>query len=334
MKIWSCGMMFFLYLHVTAQDSLAVLKKDTVIVLQDSSIVNTKILPYHGNSFFPYSKKKQKLVAYSQVVAYAANFASLYYFWYKDYPSDNFHFFDDNGEYLQVDKASHFYATYLFGNINMQMWKWAGASKKKYIWLGATSGLAYETVIEVMDGFSKKWGFSWGDYIANIGGTSLLVGQELLWNEQRILVKYSTHHETYSNPDLERFAARIYGKKVVDRMFKNYNPQTYWLSANLKSFFKKSNLPDWLNIAVGYGAENIIGAYHNATLDINGVETLADDIYPRYRQWYLAPDIDLTKIKTKNKLLKTALFLLNSFKFPTPSLELSQGSLKWNWIHI
>lgn len=327
--------MFFLCLNVAAQDdSLALIKKDTAITLHDTTLANTETLRYYGNDFFPYSKKKEKLVVYSQIAAYTANFSALYYFWYKDYPSDNFHFFNDNEEYLQVDKASHFYASYLSGKLNMQMWKWAGASKKKYIWLGATSGLAYETIIEVMDGFSKNWGFSSGDYVANLGGTSLLIGQELLWNEQRIQVKYSTHYETYSDPGLERFAVSIDGKKKLDRLFKNYNPQTYWLSANLKSFFKKSSLPNWLNIAVGYGAENIIGARHNSTFDDNGIETPADDIYPRYRQWYLAPDIDLTKIKTNSKTLKTVLFLLNSFKFPTPSLELSQGKLKWNWIHF
>ena len=51
-----------------------------------------------------------------------------------------------------------------------------------------------------MDGFSDHWGFSWGDYAANVLGTSLLIGQELAWNEQRIQLKYSTHYETYADP--------------------------------------------------------------------------------------------------------------------------------------
>ena len=318
-------------IKATAQDSLATTKIDT------ATKINVGILPTlykKGNQLFPYNHKKQNQVAYSQIIGYTANFASLYAFWYKDYPKTNFHFFDDNGQYLQVDKASHFYAAYLGGRLSMQMWKWAGASKNKYVWLGGMSGLAYESLIEVMDGFSERWGFSWGDYAANVAGTSLLIWQELAWNEQRIQLKYSTHYETYPDAGLERFAVRIDGKDKINRLFKNYNPQTYWLSANIKSFFKKSSVPDWLNIAVGYGAENIIGAYHTDVIDENGIETDADHIYPRYRQWYLAPDIDLTKIKTKNKFLKTVLFVLNSFKFPTPSLELSQGKLKWNWIHF
>jgi len=331
---WCLFSFLFNITIVTAQiiSPISFTPKDTLLTLQNN--YPTAFGFKKGNAFFPYSKKRSKVVTYSQLASYTANFTALYYFWYKDSATSKFHFFNDNEQYLQVDKASHFFASYLSGNLNMQMWKWAGASNKKYIWLGATSGLAYETIIEVLDGFSTGWGFSWGDYEANLGGTSLLIGQELLWNEQRIHVKYSTHSETYDNPELERFAISRDGKSKIDRLFKNYNPQTYWLSANLKSFFKKSNIPSWLNIAVGYGAENVIGAYHTALTNEAGEERLADDIYPRYRQWYLAPDIDLTKIKTKSKLLKTIFFVLNSFKFPAPSLELSQGNLKWNWIHF
>lgn len=317
--------LFFINLSLTAQDT---------IVTIDSTKKSYQFLFKKNSDEEKQIRRKQKLVGYFQLGAYSANFASLYHFWYKDYPTTSFHFFDDFGEYLQADKVSHMYGAYIGGRMSMQMWKWAGASRKKYIWLGGTTGLMYETLIEVMDGFSDHWGFSVGDYAANVLGTGLLVGQELAWNEQRITLKYSTHYETYSNPDYERFAVAIDGKDKMSRLFKNYNPQTYWLSCNLKSFFKKSSIPGWLNIAVGYGAENIVGAYHTDLIDANGVRFGGDDAYPRYRQWYLSPDIDLTRVKTKSKVLKTVLFVLNSFKFPAPSLELSQGSLKWNWLHF
>jgi Predicted periplasmic lipoprotein (DUF2279) len=299
------------------------LKSEPIVCTANSELITTKE-----------KNKRQLIIGGFQAAAYAANFTALYYFWYKDYPLGKFHFFNDNEQYLQVDKVSHIYGSYLAGKMNMQMWKWAGASKKKYVWLGGASGLAYETIIEVLDGFSPNWGFSIGDYAANLVGTSLLIGQELLWNEQRIQVKYSTHSETYSDPGLERFAISRDGKDAINRLFKNYNPQTYWFSCNIKSFFKKAKVPSWLNVAFGYGAENIIGAYSNLRRDENGGEIDVEDIYPRYRQFYLAPDIDLTKIKTKSKFLKTLFFVLNSFKFPTPSLELSKGSLHWNWFHF
>ena len=53
----------------------------------------------------------------------------------------------------------------------------------------------------------------------------------------------------------------------VERMLKDYNGQTYWLSANLKSFFQGSNIPAWLNVAVGYGADGMFGGFENKWID-------------------------------------------------------------------
>lgn len=288
---------------------------------------------HQGNSFFPYNKKHTQLVTYGQAAAYTTNFISLYSLWYKDYPKSSFHFFNDFPEYLQVDKVSHMWGAYTGGNMSMQMWKWAGASKQKYVWLGGMTGLAYETVIEVMDGFSDHWGFSVGDYGANILGTALLIGQELAWNQQKIIMKYGVHIAIYDDPIVDNYLNKIYGKSKTDRLFKDYNAQTYWLSANIKSFLPKTNVPNWLNVAIGYGGQDMMGARWDGILNADG-SIYDTTTHSRYRQWYLAPDIDLTKIKTKSKFLKTALFVLNSFKFPTPSLEYSQGSFKFNWLHF
>lgn len=185
----------------------------------------------------------------------------------------------------------------------------------------------------MLDGFSTEWGFSWGDYTANLLGTGMLIGQEFGWKEQRIQLKFSSHRRNYGNEKLTERANDIYGSNLSERTLKDYNAQTYWLSANLKSFFKESNLPPWVNIAVGYGAEGMFGALDNKWTDGNGVVYNFNDIQ-RYRQYYIAPDIDFTKIKTKSKFLRTGLFILKSFKFLAPSLEFSDTKFKWNWLHF
>ena len=60
------------------------------------------------------------------------------------------------------------------------------------------------TTVETLDGFSKEWGASWGDLIANTSGTFVFIGQELLWKEQRIQMKYSFKASEYAKyrPDL------------------------------------------------------------------------------------------------------------------------------------
>ena len=286
-----------------------------------------------GTSISIQNKKRIKLITIGNIVGYGIATYGFYTAWYKDYPKSKFHFFNDNAEWLQVDKIGHMYGAYIESKGSMEMWRWAGLPRKQRIWVGGLSGVAYQTMIETLDGFSQDWGWSWGDFTANVLGSGLLISQELLWDEQRVDLKFSFHKKTYNEPVLKERTDSIFGKNLLSRMLKDYNGQTYWLSANLKSFFPKSNLPAWLNVAVGYGAEGLLDADENIWINRNGVKIDRTDI-PRYRQWFIAPDINLTKIKTKSKFLKVALFFFNSFKFPLPSIGFSKKGVEWNWLHF
>jgi hypothetical protein len=55
-------------------------------------------------------------------------------------------------------------------------------------------------------------------------------------------------------------------------------------------------------------------------MDANGQVVNRNDI-KRYRRIYLSLDLDLTKIKTEKKGLKTVFSILNVLKFPAPSIE-------------
>ena len=92
-------------------------------------------------------------------------------------------------------------------------------------------------------------------------------------------------------------------------------------------------MPRWLNISVGYGGEGMFGGFDNTWIDANGIAINRPDI-KRYRQWYLAPDIDLSKIKTNSKALKFFLTFLSAFKFPAPTLEFSNGKFKAHAIYF
>ncbi|MEO7264256.1 MAG: DUF2279 domain-containing protein [Ferruginibacter sp.] len=283
---------------------------------------------------YPYNKKRVKLVAAGNILAYTVGMAGLYSAWYKDYPQSRFHTFNDIDEWKGIDKMGHVYSAYAESKASMELWRWTGVSRKKRIWLGGMSGAAYQTVIEILDGFSSEWGWSWGDFGANMLGSGLLVSQELAWDEQRIQMKWSFHRKNYKDAGLNQRSNDIFGNGNAERFLKDYNGQTYWLSTSIKSFFPNSNCPAWLQISLGTGAEGLYGARNNYALDKMGNEIFNRQDLPRYRQWYIAPDIDLTKIKTNKKALKVALNVFNIIKFPTPSLEYSRGKFSWNWIHF
>jgi hypothetical protein len=273
-----------------------------------------------------------KIIAATNIVGYSAAMVGLYSAWYKKYPQTNFHSFNDASEWKQVDKIGHAYSAYAESKASMELWRWTGISRKKRIWLGGMSGAFYQMVIETLDAFSAEWGWSWSDFGANIAGSGILVAQELAWNEQRIQFKFSFHRKSYSDPSLNQQSNKIFGSSTAERFLKDYNGQTYWLSANLRSFFPGSKIPGWLNISIGTGAEGLFGANENLGKDANGNIIFDRPDIKRYRQWYLAPDIDLTKIKTRHKGLKVAFNILNIVKFPTPSLEFSNGKFRFNAI--
>ena len=245
--------------------------------------------------------------------------------WYQEYNTSHFHSFNDNKEWLQMDKIGHTVTNFQIARLMMDAMDWAGYTKKKQILIGGLSGLAYMSAIEVMDGYSEGWGFSWGDMGANALGSGIAIGQKALWNEQRIQLKVS-----YSPSPYAKYRPDLLGNSFATEMLKDYNGQTYWLSINPSSFMKKeSKFPKWLNVAFGYGGNGMLGAFYNnvAIEDESGNVTS----FNRYRQGYFSLDVDLTRIKTKSKILKCILSSLNIIKIPFPNLELSEGKMKFNY---
>lgn len=270
----------------------------------------------------------------------------LYEAWYKGFELTSFHSFDDWQEWRKMDKAGHLFTTNLESRLVFQGARWTGMNRRSAMWTGAGVGMLLQTTIEVMDGFSSEWGFSWSDMGFNALGAGMFVAQEMAWQDQRIIMKASYTEPQYadfpilgsdgiSSTTLRERANSLYGISFAERFLKGYNGLTVWASSNPSSFFPKEKRPDWLpawlNVAVGYGAENMFGGTENRW-DENGVEYRIDEaILPRYSQYYLSLDVDFTRIKTKSRLLKTLFHTINWIKVPAPAVELtSRGRLRFH----
>lgn len=244
--------------------------------------------------------------------------------WYKDHKKSDFHLYNDNIEWLQMDKAGHAFSAYQLSRASSELLQWSGVTKKQSVLYGSASAIAFLSFVEVLDGFSSEWGFSYGDMIANFSGSIFYATQEFLWDEQRIFIKYSFHTTPYASR-----RPNVLGNTLQEQILKDYNGQTYWLSFNIHSFFKESKIPKWINIALGYGAEGMI----------TGQEELVNMIFlpekERYRQYYISLDIDLTKIKTQSHFLSTLFSVINTIKIPAPTFEFtSNGKSKFHLIYF
>jgi len=285
---------------------------------------------YSADTLTPSTKKW--IVAGANAALWSGSYVLLNKAWYAQYEREKFHYFNDNAEWNQMDKCGHVWTTYQVSRLANEWWRWTGMSKNKSAVLGGVFGMAYQGMIEIQDGYSSKWGFSWGDMTANLVGAASFVTQQVAWNDQRIQVKFSYSPHAYSADFIGR-RDQLFGANAVGRILKDYNSQTYWVSANLHSFFPQSNIPNWLNISAGYSSDLMLGGRDNLWAGPNGNIKDHTDI-PRIRRVYLSADLDLTKIKTHNKVVKGLFFALNMIKIPAPTLEYSRNGFAVHGIYF
>ncbi len=252
-------------------------------------------------------KKRLNLLKYGGLATYTVGMIGMNQLWYSHSPRTSFHFFNDAAEWKQMDKAGHFFSAFHLSNTTYQTLKWAGSKERKRAAISALTGFAALSSMEIFDGFSRDYGASVSDLAANAGGSLLFWGQMAGWKEIRIRPKLSFTRSSWAsqNPDL-------LGSNLVEEIIKDYNGHTHWLCADMDKFIR---FPKWLNLAGGYGANNMVNARDSQNAD-------------PYRQYYLSIDLDLSAIQTRSKLLKGIIFFVSMVKLPAPTLEFSKKGIK------
>jgi uncharacterized protein YfiM (DUF2279 family) len=231
--------------------------------------------------------------------------------WYKNSQSNNFHFFDDASNWMQMDKAGHFYTTAKLSLLTSDCYKWAGVNPKKAAIAGSLIGLGYQTTLEIFDGYSTDWGFSWSDMTANVLGAGFFLAQDLLWNEQRFIPKFSYHPTEYA-----AYRPSVLGSNFQERLLKDYNGQTYWISFSPAHIQRFQSLPKWLCVSFGYSVDQKLVGDQDNYLG-----------FQAQREWLFSLDVDFSQLKTKKKWVNILLKQLNYIKIPFPTLSLKNGKI-------
>jgi hypothetical protein len=265
------------------------------------------------NYHYPDTLNKKKLwtAIGVETSSYAVGLSFLEFIWYRDHDRVPFHFYDDSQGYLQIDKGGHAFTAYKQSYAAYYALRRAGVPKGKALLYGGPIGLVFQTPIEIFDGLYEGWGFSWSDMIANAGGSALFISQELLFDQQLFLMKFS-----YS-PSIYPMYHKFLGENHFERFFYDYNGHTYWLSGNIQAITGIQKVPAWLNVAFGYSANGMIFEFDNPTY-YNGAPFPHLD---RYRQYLFSLDIDFSKIQTDKKWLSMIFKGINHLKVPFPALE-------------
>jgi hypothetical protein len=252
-----------------------------------------------------FRKDRLEKVVLSEALIFTATSIGLYYLWYKKFPKKKFHTFNDGREWMQIDKIGHATTAYNISSMQYDLMRWCGVQRNDAILSATLTSMLYLSIIEVMDGCSKNWGFSGYDMLANFSGTALFAAQQYGWNEQRIGMKVSARMTPFAKEN-----KRLLGNNWPSRLMKDYNGQTYWLSLNLRSFLPvNSSIPEWTNLSIGYAASGMTTAFPSN-----------ESSEKRYRRFFIAPDADLFRIRTENSL-ESAAYLGKFIKIPAPAIE-------------
>ena len=221
--------------------------------------------------------------------------------WWKD-QRDYFKFAADGYYARNMDKASHIYTANFFASATSVAYEWAGLSPSKALMYGAITSLAYETYIEINDGFAPNWGFDWGDMGANVFGAVYPILQNLAPPLKHVNFKWS-------------FKPEWIKKKTTnsDDLLDDYTNMTFWLSVNPmlvlpKSVTKAKFYPNFLALALGMSIQNashVTGSTNAKT------------------EWFLALDWDVSQLPGKSDFMKKLKKILNFYHFPSPAVKFS-----------
>ncbi len=282
--------------------------------------------PCHAQNNNNFNRSRFNTVVITESIVATAGTIALHYLWYKKFPKSRFHLFNDNAEWLSMDKIGHATTAYNFSAVQYDLMRWSGVDNKKAAWVGGLTALGLQTMIEIFDGFSQKWGFSKGDMLANIIGSSLFVSQQLAWGEQRMRLKFSFHKTIYA-----KYNPAELGANKWQSWLKDYNGQTYWLSVNPASIMSSNtSFPQWLNVSVGMSADGMIGARTNPSK----IGNLSIPEFKRERKFLFSADVDLRRIDNAAMNPHALLAVPNAFKFPAPTLSFKKDSpVKFSWLY-
>lgn len=251
---------------------------------------------------------------------YAAGMSTLGYAWYRQQGMVGFSFFNDAPQWMGMDKAGHaFTAFYLAENAAVAL-RQLCYSPQEVRNRSALLSWAAMLPIEILDGFSPAYGFSWADAGANLSGAFLY------WLQSRqgqvvVRPKYSFHPSPYA-----ALRPEVLGNSISEQWLKDYNGQTYWLSFDWQAVFLRRPLPLPITLAAGYGAEEMVYARRE--------ENLRAGFRP-YAQLYFSIDMEWSRVPTSKPWLRTAFRFLNMIKIPAPALAWDERhGWQWHWLYF
>lgn len=207
-----------------------------------------------------------------------------------------FRFMNDWNYALWIDKIGHFYATNFLSHLFSAGLEAANIEFEKTIIYGALLGFSFEFYSEIMDGYGKNYGFSFGDLAADAFGAAYYVSQYYFPIMKNFQPRWSYL------PSEQLLKGQHKGGIIID----DYEGQTYWMSIRVKRLLPETLAnywPSFLMISVGKSVRHLDGM---------GGGT---------RNIYVAFDLDYEELPLYGPIWGFIKNTLSYFKFPLPGIR-------------
>lgn len=222
--------------------------------------------------------------------------------WWADDYRTSFHFHDDGGYALHLDKVGHFHATYLEAFVIGRSFRWSGLTDNQAALAGAVGALALQTHVEIEDGFNALWGFDVYDMAANVLGAGFFYARERIPALQPFVLKWSYWPARVATGRDGTVAEQP--NSFID----DYAGQHMWVGVRVHDLLPdgaKPYWPAWLGLAGG-----VSGRY------------LQTD--RARREYFVSLDVDLTRIFPQDTWIGQQLMEFgNALHLPAPAIRVS-----------
>ncbi len=226
--------------------------------------------------------------------------------WWQN-QSSTFKIVNDWKYALWLDKMGHFFGAALIAHGLSAGFEAANVDLERSAIYGAIGALAFETFIEIEDGFGPQWGFSPGDLGADFLGALYTVGQYYYPTLKHIQPRVSYFpSEEYRNGE--------HKGNIID----DYAGQKYWLGLRMKELLPNSisdYWPSFLMISVGMGLRNWDG-FGGGKQDI-----------------YIALDLDAETLPLYGPFWQFVKNTLNFIHFPMPGIRITPDTAAFVFVY-
>jgi len=224
-----------------------------------------------------------------------------YKWWWKgDYHPFTFQVEGFLNDYsVGVDKFGHMYTSHFYFHTLYNLLTWGGYDESTTLWVSSLIPAFYAFSIELGDGFSS-FHFSPDDLTFNLAGVGygILQTKYPFFNNFKIKWSYfpsASHLNSFQHP----FSA-------------DYDRHIYWLTFNVHNLLPASAAQYWprfLNLAVGYGGNNI-SSYA---------------VGPKLRKLAIGLDYNLTTIPLEGETWDVVKNIIDLFHLPAPGIRLVES---------